>query len=90
MMPGELYEGTILEASVAENPGLIAHELGHSLNLDHDAERDNLMHPVIYSTSQKLSHRQCQIIRRAALTYRAGALRPAGVKISFSSATESG
>ena len=75
MMPGDEPEGSVLEAKVVANGHLLAHELGHYLDLDHQAGRDNLMNPVIYPDSNHLSEVQCIQARHAASSARAYALR---------------
>lgn len=69
MMPGTSTNGTIVEASSGKSPKLIAHELGHYLNLDHVSDTSNMMNPVIYSTSTILSAGQCSTARAAAKYY---------------------
>lgn len=58
-MPGERYLGAVLEAPVGDYPNIIAHELGHYLNLDHMDDTDLLMNPVIYEKSKGLTKREC-------------------------------
>jgi hypothetical protein len=58
-MPGQTYLGSILEAPVGTYPNIIAHEIGHYLNLDHLNDQSNLMNPMIYDTSTQLTSSQC-------------------------------
>jgi hypothetical protein len=74
-MPGSSPSGTVIEGRVAAYPEMIAHELGHYLNLDHVKDAADLMNPVIYRTSTRLSPGQCENVRRTALTSRVLALR---------------
>lgn len=74
-MPGSSPSGAVIEKDVAMTSALVAHELGHYLNLDHAGSSSNLMSPVIYSSSKALSTSQCQQMRQAALTVREAALR---------------
>ncbi len=77
MMPGDRPAGTVLEGTFARNANLLAHELGHYLNLDHRHERDNLMNPVIYRDSTGIDPLQCERMRTAALAWRSEAIRNA-------------
>ena len=79
MMPGERLAGTVVESSVGTYSNIIAHELGHYLNLDHYTDRANLMNPVIYRNSTGLTAPQCEMIRQTALTARVRAVRPAAL-----------
>ena len=74
-MPGQSPSGAVLEASVADNANIVAHELGHYLNLDHVNDQANLMNPVIYGDSTHISASQCDEMRRTALAVRTMALR---------------
>ena len=67
--------GAVLEAEVADNSNIVAHELGHYLNLDHVSDQTNLMNPVIYGYSKGLSENQCEEMRQTATTIHAQALR---------------
>ncbi len=58
-MPGSSALGAILESAVGTYPNIIAHELGHYLNLPHVSDSTDLMNPVIYTTSTRLSSGQC-------------------------------
>jgi hypothetical protein len=75
MMPGERVAGTVMEAKVAKNPGLVAHELGHYLGLRHLKDQGNLMNPVIYAKSRKLEPDQCAELRETAAEERGYAIR---------------
>jgi len=65
-MPGGQPYGVVLEASSATYYPIIAHELGHYLNLDHVSDVSDVMNPVIYTTSTKLTASQCTAARAAA------------------------
>lgn len=68
-MPGTGTYGAILEASVGNYPNIIAHELGHYLNLDHVSDASDVMSPIIYDTSTALTASQCDAARSAAAYY---------------------
>ncbi len=74
-MPGSNPSGAVLEASVADNGNILAHELGHYLNLDHANDSANLMNPIIYNDSTVITRAQCEQMRRTARTVRARAIR---------------
>lgn len=61
-MPGDGIYGAILEASIVDYAGgiLYAHEFGHYLGLDHVSDSSDLMSPIIYTSSTKLTSSQCQ------------------------------
>ena len=65
-MPGSELYGAILESSVGNYPNIIAHELGHYLNLDHVADNSNVMDAIIYPTSTSLDQGQCDAARATA------------------------
>jgi hypothetical protein len=65
-LPGEKVYGSVLERSVSKNPGILAHELGHYLSLDHVSDQSDLMNPIIYRTSTQLRPGQCESARWAA------------------------
>jgi hypothetical protein len=65
-MPGYDPPGAVLEATVAANAEIAAHELGHYLNLDHVNNSSNLLNPVVYSNSDDLTSSQCGTMRSAA------------------------
>jgi hypothetical protein len=64
-MPGGPLQGTVLEAPVGGIANMIAHELGHYLNLSHVADELDLMNPIIYSSSDNLTADQCGTVRSA-------------------------
>ena len=64
-MPGGITSGVILEGPVGNYGTIIAHELGHYLNLDHVADQSDVMNPIIYSGSTGLSQSQCTDARAA-------------------------
>jgi hypothetical protein len=68
-MPGENFYGAILEKPVGTYSNIIAHELGHYLNLDHVSDARSLMNPVIYDQSTYLSQGQCESARIAVQEY---------------------
>jgi len=68
-MPGGSPYGVVLERPVATYSNIIAHELGHYLNLDHYSSIADLMNPIIYSNSTDLTDAQCTEARRAARYY---------------------
>lgn len=67
--PGTGTYGAVLEASVADFPNILAHELGHYLNLDHVNDRSNLLDAIIYPDSVNLTQDQCQTMRSAATQF---------------------
>jgi hypothetical protein len=74
-MPGQQPAGAVLEAPVAGNDNITAHELGHYLGLDHAKNELELMNPIIYKKSIRLTPMQCQQMRQTALSSRTGAIR---------------
>lgn len=68
-MPGENLYGAILENTVGTFGNIIAHELGHYLNLDHVSDESNLMNPIIYDDSTTLTENQCSTMRSAVTDY---------------------
>lgn len=74
-MPGEFPSGIVMEAPVASYPGLVAHELGHYLNLNHVSNVKNLMNPIIYKSSEFFTPEQCVEMRKTAFEVRSSALR---------------
>jgi hypothetical protein len=65
-MPGSDVMGVVLEQPVGAYPNIIAHELGHYLNLGHVSDTSNVMNPIIYSNSTQLNSSQCDSSRAAA------------------------
>lgn len=65
-MPGTGPYGTVLEEPVSGFSNIIAHELGHYLNLLHVSDDQDLMNPIIYSDSSSLASDQCSTVRAAA------------------------
>lgn len=74
-LPGEGVYGAILEAPVGTYSNIIAHELGHYLNLDHASDSSNLMNPTIYDSSTQLYSSQCTEARAAISAYWQAMLR---------------
>lgn len=62
-MPGEDIYGAILESRVGTFANLIAHELGHYLNLEHEDNQDDVMNPIISEESKHLTREQCGVAR---------------------------
>jgi hypothetical protein len=65
-MPGSASYGVVLESGVGAFANLIAHELGHYLNLGHPSDPANVMNAVIYTGSTALTASQCATARGAA------------------------
>jgi hypothetical protein len=65
-LPGTSPYGAILEQPVGTFPNIVAHELGHYLNLNHISDQSDLMNPIIYDSSINLSAVQCDAARSAA------------------------
>lgn len=74
-MPGEPLAGAVIEEKVAKFANIVAHELGHYLGLDHEADTGNLMNPVIYDTSTRLDSQQCETMKQVAKSHWGGSLR---------------
>ena len=68
-MPGNDLYGVVLESPVGRYPNIIAHELGHYLNLYHKEDSSNLMNPIIYDDSTELKEAQCEKSRAAISKY---------------------
>lgn len=68
-MPGSGVLGVLMEAPVGDYGQIIAHELGHYLNLGHVSDTSNVMNPVIYPTSTALNSNQCDAARAAAKSF---------------------
>ncbi len=75
MMPGSSPSGAVIEGTVASYAPLIAHELGHYLNLDHVQDQTNMMNPTIYTSSNVITPSQCENMRRTAMTVRVASVR---------------
>jgi hypothetical protein len=65
-MPGSYVMGVVMEQPVGAYPNIIAHELGHYLNLGHVSNTSDVMNPIIYSNSTTLDTSQCASARAAA------------------------
>ena len=76
-MPGQVPAGAVLEAPVAANGNITAHELGHYLGLDHAHDHYELMNPIIYGDSIRITPAECRQMRATALATRSGAIRKA-------------
>jgi hypothetical protein len=74
-MPGGGTYGVVLESPVGTFPNIVAHELGHYLNLDHVSDTSDVMSPIIYSSSTSLTQAQCTAARAAATHYWSAMLR---------------
>jgi hypothetical protein len=77
-LPGDARHGAVLEAPVAEDAELLAHELGHYLSLGHAADPERLMHHLIYSTSRELTREECAAARSSAREFWRPMVRRAG------------
>ena len=64
-LPGDTIFGSVLEEPVGGFAPIIAHELGHYMNLAHVSDTSNLMNPIIYNTSATIASDQCDGARRA-------------------------
>jgi hypothetical protein len=62
-MPGSGLYGVILEQKVGAFPNIIAHELGHYLNLYHTNENTDVMNAIIYNNSNVITKEQCATAR---------------------------
>jgi len=74
-MPGDSPLGAVIEGKVGRFVGIIAHELGHYLNLSHVQDDSNVMNPMIYRKSNQITESQCKAVRHAASVYHSPALR---------------
>jgi hypothetical protein len=72
-MPGSAPFGIVIERPGEAN--LLAHELGHYLNLRHVNDRESVMNPVIFRSSTALTPEQCETARVAARRHWSRALR---------------
>lgn len=64
-MPGSGLYGVIMEQKVGTFPNIIAHELGHYLNLYHANENKEVMNAIIYNNSNLITQDQCSTARAA-------------------------
>jgi hypothetical protein len=64
-MPGSGLYGVVMEQKVGDFPNIIAHELGHYLNLYHANERSDVMNAIIYNSSKEITQEQCSTARAA-------------------------
>lgn len=64
-LPGSGPYGAIMEKPVGTNGNLIAHEVGHYLNLGHVSDSYALMNPIIYGRSTNIYSSQCNTARSA-------------------------
>lgn len=64
-MPGSGLYGVIMEQKVGAFPNIIAHELGHYLNLYHANENTEVMNAIIYNNSNVITQDQCSTARSA-------------------------
>ncbi|OFZ18671.1 MAG: hypothetical protein A2X94_14280 [Bdellovibrionales bacterium GWB1_55_8] len=74
-MPGGPPYGAILERPVASFSNIIAHEIGHYLNLLHADDSTFLMNPIIYKRSTRISSADCRRARSAARDFWSKMLR---------------
>ena len=74
-LPGSGDHGVVLERPVALYANIVAHELGHYLNLDHVNDRSAVMNPLVYSGSNRFYPSQCEAARQAATYFWAAMLR---------------
>jgi hypothetical protein len=68
-MPGGPPYGIVIERTVSTNANLIAHELGHYLNVLHVRDRGALMNPIVYTHSTNIPEDQCDTARSAAIYF---------------------
>ncbi len=74
-LPGGGNYGVVLEGPVGNFAPIIAHELGHYLNLDHVSDGSDVMNPIISSSSTGLRASQCSAARSAVSYYWTAMLR---------------
>jgi hypothetical protein len=67
--------GVVMEDMSGSAGNLIAHELGHYLNLDHENDIYNAMNPIIYGNSINLTDSQCAEARATAISFWGAMLR---------------
>lgn len=65
---GNLH-GATMDFSVRDDSQIIAHELGHYLGLEHLESKRNIMNPVVYPSSNKLTQTQCILARSTISKY---------------------
>ena len=61
--------GAVLESPVGLYYNIIAHELGHYLNLPHVQDQYNVMNPVVYGNSMNITDSQCSMARATAISF---------------------
>jgi hypothetical protein len=81
-LPGGGPHGAILESPVGKFPNIIAHEIGHYLNLMHVDEPTSLMNKIIYAKSAQISDEQCQTARQTVTSHWRLALRKTPVSLA--------
>jgi hypothetical protein len=74
-LPGYPPYGAVIDEPVARNANIIAHELGHYLDLLHIQNRGNLLSPVVGASSRGLTSGQCSKARATAQAVFAPMLR---------------
>ena len=67
--------GAVVEGSVGQYYNIVAHELGHYLNLVHVSDQYNVMNPVVYSNSMNIIDTQCSMARATAISFWGAMLR---------------
>ena len=67
--------GIVVEQAMAHYANLIAHELGHSLNLPHLSDAMDLMNPVVFPNSTRLYEQQCEVAQDSLTEHWGAALR---------------
>lgn len=67
--------GVVMEGMIGSTSNLIAHELGHYLNLEHANDVYNAMNPIIYGNSINLTDAQCAEARATAISFWSSMLR---------------
>ena len=67
--------GVVMEASVSSVSGLLAHELGHYLDLQHTSDVYNVMNPTVFANSINIIDSQCSTARATAISFWGAALR---------------
>jgi hypothetical protein len=74
-MPGSSPMGVVMEQPVGAYPNIVAHELGHYLGLGHVSDNTNVMNPIVYGNSTRLTSDQCTSARAAVRYWWPGMLR---------------